>query len=180
MKYKKTMITLAVGALSLSAVTLASAQQSNLEKVKSFFKKLKPGGNRVELLFLQQADAGSILPNAKKAGCYTLTLSNLHKNLLYFSDQPKRKAGKISIKGFIEAFKHDKVTPNVAMQAFSVNQGEIKEVNLVATLSDPQYNAQKEEMTYTACPIKSSSKLSSYKNLRSVNLFIDPIKQWPP
>ncbi len=148
-------------------------------KVKDFFTNSHSTRNRVELLFLQQADSGSIVVDNDKPGCYTLTLANLHQHVLYFSDQPKRKAGRLTLKEFLETWSHDRIKPNVAMQAFAVNREDVKEINMVAVLSNPKYNAKNQSMTYTACPI-SSSKIMANLNLRSVNLFIDPIQQWPP
>jgi len=182
MNRRKLFLSVAIALIAFSGTTLSlekSSINAHFAKIKSFFRNLKPDRNRVELLFLQQADSGSIVPDNDKPGCYTLTLTNLHQNVLYFSDQPKRKAGRLSITEFLQTWSHDRIKPNVAMQAFAVSRADIKEMNTVAVLSNPRYDAENQSMTYTACPI-SSSKIIAHHHLRSVNLFIDPIPQWPP
>jgi len=170
--------------LSVSGLALSSSNiNADFEKIKTFFTQ--PHGhkkNHVDLLFLQQADSGSMIEMAKKKGCYKLTLSNLHENVLYFTDQPKRTAGNITNREFMEVWKHSTIVPNVAMQAFSVSPNDVREISVVATLKNPYYNQRNQTITYTACIIqKDEEKLNINKaELRSINLFIDPLHQWPP
>ena len=174
--------------LSLSGLALSSSNMSaDFKKIKSFFAhphkhKHKHKQNHVDLLFLQQADSGFIVPMKHRAGCYKLTLSNLHENILYFTDQPKRNAGNITNREFMEIWKHNTIVPNVAMQAFSISPDEVREINLVAALTHPKFSAKKQTITYTACIIQKDKEQQKLKKaeLRSVNLFIDPLHQWPP
>lgn len=170
--------------LSLSSIATASNLSDDFKKIEAFFTQShKNKKNHVNLLFLQQADSGTITPMPKKAGCYTLTLSNLHDNVLYFTDEPTRKAGNITTREFIDVWKHNTIVPNVAMQAFAVSPNDIRELNFVATLQDPKYNKRAKTVSYTTCIIAKTKKertAISKSDLRSVNLFIDPLHQWPP
>ncbi|MCB1827034.1 MAG: hypothetical protein KDH94_01325, partial [Coxiellaceae bacterium] len=76
--------------LSLSGLAISSSNFSaDFRKIKSLFNHHhQHKKNHVELLFLQQADAGYIVPMRHHPGCYRLTLTDLHKNVLYFTDQP--------------------------------------------------------------------------------------------
>jgi len=170
--------------LGLSGTAMALNLSDDFKKIEAFFTQShKHKKNHVNLLFLQQADSGTIVPLAKKPGCYSLTLSNLHDSVLYFTDQPTRKAGNITTREFIEVWKHNTIVPNVAMQAFAVSPNDIRELNLVATLKEPQYNQQAKTISYTTCIITKANKQKpkiAKSDLRSVNLFIDPLNQWPP
>ena len=180
---KKLLVIIILAGMVFAGTVLSldkSKIHADLAKFKAFFSNPKQHiRNRVDLLFVQQADSGSMEVDKNKPNCYTLRLSNLHKNVLYFSDRPRRKAGQISVPAFTEMWKHDHTRPNVAMQAFTASREDIKEISLVATLSNPKYNTKTQTMTYTACPIANSNKMIAHLNLLSVNLFIDPMQQWP-
>ena len=170
--------------LSISGLALSSSNISaDFAKIRAFFTHPhKHKKNHVDLLFLQQADSGSVKSIWHKQGCYKLTLSNLHENMLYFTDQPRRNAGNITNREFMEIWQHNTIVPNVALQAFTVSSDNIREINLVATLTNPKYNEKNQSITYTACIIQKEQKKLNIKQaeLRSVNLFIDPLQQWPP
>lgn len=170
--------------LSVSGLALSSSNVSaDFAKIRAFFTHPhKHKKNHVDLLFLQQADSGSIKPIWHKKGCYRLTLSNLHENVLYFTDQPKRNAGNITNREFMEVWKHNTIVPNVALQAFAVTPEDVREINLVAALKNPHYHKKTQSITYTACIIQKDQEKQNIKKaeLRSVNLFIDPLHQWPP
>lgn len=170
--------------LSVSGLALSSSNVSaDFAKIRAFFTHPhQHKQNHVDLLFLQQADSGSMKRIAHRKGCYQLTLSNLHENVLYFTDQPKRNAGNITNREFMEVWKHNTIAPNVALQGFAVTPDEVREINLVATLKHPRFHESNQSITYTACIIQKDQKKERIKNaeLRSVNLFIDPLHQWPP
>ncbi len=184
MKYRKLMFGVAMVSFAFSGVAISqekTALSADLAKLKSFFTNPRPQPNHVDLLFLQQADSGSIVPDNDKSNCYTLTLTNLRQNVLFFSDQPKRMAGQVSLKAYMEMWAHDPIKPNVAMQAFAVSRDDIKEINVAAVLSNPSYNPQTQTMIYRVCPMKNTKfTFTAQMSLRSINLFIDPIHPWPP
>ena len=141
MKPAKWMLsTAAVLFILLSKTVSAESLNANLDKIKAFFTNPRPPQNHVTLLFVQEADSGAVNPLKNKPGCYTLSLSNLHQHILYFTDQPKRKAGKISVSQFVDIWQHNNVTPNIALNAFAVSPEEVHEINWVAVLKNPRYD----------------------------------------
>ena len=171
---------LAVVVLCVNTISYASPEDNyvNVKKMMTYFKT-NPGN--INLLFIQQAKSGSITKSGKKAGCYTLNLQGLNPRVLYFSDRPKRVTGYVSNKHLIMSLRYaekiHKIYPNVAIQAFD---GKNSELNVVAELTNPQYNAQKSSVSYTACMISGKDKFSKIKHLEDLSLFFDPFHPWPP
>jgi hypothetical protein len=181
MKQSRWVVSSAVVLLALLSKTVsAESLTANLDRIKSFFMNPRPAQNHVALLFVQEADSGFLDPTKNRPGCYTLSLSNLHQHVLYFTDQPKRKAGKISTAQFVDIWQHNNVTPNIALNAFSVTSKNIHEINMVAVLKNPNYNKKDQSMRYTACTLAKQSTLQTKTALRSINLFIDDLHPWPP
>lgn len=141
--------------------------------------------NKIDLLFIEQARQGSLLPSQKKPGCDRLTLQHLPLGLHYFTDQPKRMAGKLTTAEFMRVWHHQNKAPswfipNVAIQGVAFDaQHKLYEFNEVAALSDPNYNVKQDEISYLACPLK-GNKMVSIKHLQDVTVFFDNFSQWPP
>lgn len=136
------------------------------------------------LLFVQQASNGSIVPDHKHTGCYKLKLRGL-KNIIYFSDQPHRISGEFTIQQFLQVWHHNRGRysdhPNVAIEAFYWRDGKLMELDHVAMLSNPRYREASDSITYLACPLHlSQKKLQSLQELSNVSLFFDEFHPWPP
>lgn len=135
------------------------------------------------LLFIQQANEGAIAKSKTKPGCYTLTLRKLKGKVLYFTDEPKRMTGRLSNRHFVKTILYNSkkyhVKPNVAIQAYVLKNNSITEMNEVAVLTNPKYNAKAQTVSYQACALP-KNKLSPTKTLQNVNLFFDQVRPWPP
>lgn len=135
--------------------------------------------NHIELMFFQQAHSGLIKPST--SGCYDLVLMNNEPDVMYFSNAPVKTAGNLTLAEFVETINHsqiaDKVEPNALIhfkqQAFLHKRA----VNTIGILSNAKY-AHK-QFHYTFCPFNGNNAIKQGQ-IRSVNLFIDPIHRWPP
>lgn len=174
-----------VGSLLLTA-SIAQASSGLTAKVEKLYRHLfskKSDKNHVTLLFLQQAKSAEVesTPNAK--GCYLLNLRNLNSDVIYFTDQPKRETGKITLKDFLTIWQHNEkdfgIRPNVALQATIHHKNTEQPVSFISTFSNPEYNAKTHALTYLACPINTTQKIPASK-LENVTLFFDPFHPWPP
>ncbi len=110
----------------------------------------------------------------------TVTLINVSKNTLWFTDRPERRFGHISTKSFIAAWlKQDSATsfkavpPNAAFIE-STNQPDRLEPieHKVLELSHPQYDAKSDTLTYTISYLKHAQHYPRVI-FNDVSLFID-------
>lgn len=155
---------------------------SDWDKIKKMFSAHIKINNEVGLLFIQQADAASITKSKEGDGCYTIHLTDYRKKVLYFYDQPKRRAGEISTKNFIQVIKHNGseygIKPNVAIQGYAVGPKGVKEFNTVVEVTDPKLDPKTKTISYRICAIK-PAKLKVMAQIRSVNMFFDQFQPWP-
>ncbi len=155
---------------------------SDFNRLKQFFAKHMQHKKTVRLLFIQQAKQGVLTKASQKPGCYQLTLQQLKPEVLYFSDEPKRMTGRLSNSHFVKTIKYNArqyhIKPNVAIQAYVVDHNQVKEINEVAAISNPQYNAAAQTVSYTACPLPKTN--FQVAHLKMINLFFDPFNPWPP
>lgn len=168
MKYKNIILTLIIGSCVTSFASHA-ADTENVLKIK----------NHVELMFFQQAHSGSI--KATSHGCYDITLSNLEPQVMYFSDTPSKTAGNLSLSQLAESMTHsqntERVEPN-ALLNMQLNQASKQlSVNMIGKLSNARYTNK--QFHYTFCLIE-SNQVVKRGEIRSINVFIDPIHRWPP
>lgn len=153
-------------------------------------KKQNPSKNQVELMFYQHAKEGKISIHADKKECYSITLSELSPNVVYFSNFPSHVSGRMNLEKFNTSWKHaetaDGVKPNAVLHAYNNKvYMEQSALNMTVTLSDLKYNQESKTMSYTACPLNKDGKFtvateSTSATLYGVDLFIDPIRPWPP
>jgi len=168
--------------LSLLAVSTFAANQEMM-KLRKIIGNKTAVKNQISLLFLQQASSGSFLPVANKKGTYQLTLNNVKKKTLYFSDQPKRIVGSLDTADFVTMIannsRHYGISPNVAIQGYIIKKGSIIEINRIAVLSNPKYNPKTNSVSYDAVPL-SQSTFEPVKRLKNITLFFDNVRPWPP
>ncbi|MBA2654778.1 MAG: hypothetical protein H0U71_06900 [Gammaproteobacteria bacterium] len=126
-----------------------------------------------QVLFIQVANAGELVPNKNEAGSYRLTLKNVDPFTSYFTDRPNRVTGIVPTQEFVSMWQNRDIQsspPNVAIETSDLKNGH--KINRVFVLSNPVYDAQKQEITYSA---KSLSKERTHKpiSMGYTVLFID-------
>ena len=138
----------------------------------------------VQLLFVQTAQFASINPQPQdKAHSYILRLYPAPKNVIYFSNAPKRLAGKVSLSNFLDVWQSHKSSPNVELEATDLATQ--KPISIVMKFSDPVYRADTGTLTYKMQSWRSDGVLPRGVihfplKLSNVSLFIDHFSQWPP
>lgn len=189
MKERRKLIITAVASVAAGTMLISATAnkhprfEKDLARIKQLFSHHKKQNNKVQLLFIQQAGQGYITPSSATKGCYTLTLSYLKPDVMYFSNEPKRIAGRIPVASFVNTLKHEasyyKFQPNVAIQGIVARGKQVSEMNDVAVLLDPVYNNNDETLAYTACPLKKNS-IKTSAMMTNVSLFFDNFQPWPP
>ena len=159
--------------LFLSACALSSTSVSALS-----YNESQNEENRVELLFIQTAKEAVISKNRSNNGKFVLTLKGVNPEIAYFSDRPKRIAGKTSIQIFLnewsrgsQSFKAD--NPNAALVtrlSHSSSHGDSQE-NMVV-LTNPRYDPRRNTLSYDIEPISNNSAIEEGVHKDPV-LFID-------
>lgn len=169
--------------LSLLAAS-ALAANKDMSKLRTLLGNKTKMKNQITLLFIQQANSGSLVPIKNKKYAYQLILNNVKKKTLYFSDQPKRVVGSLSTAAFIAMIadnkKHYSIMPNVAIQGYRIKNGKIIEINRIAVLSNPKYNSKTKTVTYSATLLGQAKFKPLKHHLMDITLFFDNIRPWPP
>lgn len=157
--------------LTFFIITLLLVNSLAFGATNSFESMYKQStNNNISLLFLQNAGYLTFQPTNNQ--CYQLTLSSLDQNLLYFSDQPSRIVGETPIKSFVDIWLRDNIKPNAAIHAYTALRRTAPTINIVMTLSQPEYNAQHNTLHYLACPLaKNTTKLE--KHYYQATIFYD-------
>lgn len=178
-------LTLSLLSASLfSFVNPAHADDVNTSKLNTLIATKKSHPNQTNLLLFQKSDAAKIIPNEGSQNCYNLVLTDTQHNIIYFSDQPARIAGSISVPQFLalwqQNYTQDRFEPNVVINATIAdnNGNKINEMTDIAVFSHPVYDQTNNQLSYTVCSI-SKNKISDFTRLTNVSLFFDPIHRWP-
>lgn len=133
--------------------------------------------SKVSLLFIQQA--GKLQAVKLTKHCYRLTLTNLRKDLLYFSDRPNKIVGHMTPKEYLALWQHNKINPNVAVQGYLKPGNITSSIDTVLTLSQPRYNHKAGTMSYRACfTDPKQQKWANLSKLYDVTLFFDDFEMW--
>jgi hypothetical protein len=144
-----------VGITPFSRRTGALCQIINQRRTKSGFQQVNatpevgsadlglPVGERTYTMFIQTARAGTWEPKAGEEGVFTLTLTGLPAQTVYFSDRPDRVVGTQTTSEFLEALGFgDQNPPNAAL----VTAGENGDDDiLVIELFNPDYTESLDE-----------------------------------
>lgn len=102
-----------------------------------------------EYLFLQPFDSGTWTPDPSGDGLFTMVLSDVPGNTVYFSDRPERDFGFAPMQPFLEGLGFTPANPpNAALVATIPETGE-QEI-LVVELLAPAYDADAGTLTYQA------------------------------
>ena len=125
--------------------------------------------NQANYLFIQQAKMGELIATTNQ-GAYQLVLRGVHPYVMYFADRPLREAGLISTQEFYQQWARmdgfNKDAPNVGLVGVKLHNGNGKRQDspIALTLSNPQYNAKKNTVIYSAV-VLSTGKATLPKQL---------------
>ncbi len=172
-----------IGVLTMTPLVSKPFLSQFKKDLNGMFTKNSIPKNSVSLLFVQQAQFGSVKADKSKQGCYTFTMSKLKKHVAYFYNEPKRTTGYMTVGTFENLIHHNaknyNVKPNVAVLAYERGaDGKVKEFSDIAVLLNPQYNTAKNTMTYQMCPLKKRT-ITPAQRLEWVTIFFDNFKPWP-
>ncbi len=165
---KITLLAIAVAFLSLFSLSFASSSFANTQQ-------------STQMEFVQTAHEGKLEAIPGKSGQYKITLYKPDAYVSDFSDRPKRVTGIIPIKRFVQLW--DKKTihnnfavspPNAAIETITVNMIFNKHhLSLLASLSDPKYDAKSDTIKYTLSSLSSRDPKIKKTKLGFTVLFID-------
>lgn len=137
---------------------------------------------RASLLFVQNADGGSLTPVKGRTGTYTLRLRGVDAHALYFSDRPERDTGVIAQPALLDRLFSGSTPPNAAVEILG---GTKRQDVMALELSQPRYERAKRTLTYRARSLKEvSNGLAHFddrldatlpRRFGAVSLFIDNV-----
>jgi hypothetical protein len=133
-------------------------------------------------LFVQNADSGTFVANPAMPGIYTLTLTGVSGETIYFSDRPVRDAGRAPMQPFLDGLGFDPNNPPNAALVVVGKDG--SEQTLIIELFGPQYDVSTRTLTYDAtlepgysgaglAPLAARQSASLPENFDDATLFID-------
>ena len=100
-----------------------------------------------EQLMTQSAAGGSWTRSGDNR---TLVLDDVSSSTVVFSDRPERRAGSVSTAGFVEAWA-DEFGDDPPNAAIVLTEGSDDADTVIATLSNPVYDAQRARCATTPC-----------------------------
>jgi hypothetical protein len=135
--------------------------------------------SNVNLMFIQTAKTAALTTIQNKTGYYTLTLTGVNPYVTYFSERPNRLQGVASLENFVKAWDVGTNSlkdnnPNGVITAVKINGlTNSNEKTFLITLSSPNYNLQKSELSYTVKAMDTSGFLFKDIRLEDVILVLD-------
>lgn len=125
------------------------------------------GSSVISFLFVQESDAGSLVP--EKDGTMNLTLTGVRPDTVYFSDKPARISGVISTAIFnSSSLWSSETAPNAALM---IPDAPALNDTVILSLSNPQYNKAAATIRYTAVPVPNYTG----EGLKAYRTFADPM-----
>ncbi|MEC7840302.1 MAG: hypothetical protein VX777_09720 [Chlamydiota bacterium] len=164
---KKGVLSILLGALFITANT-----------TNAYIPKPNPQEqNNFSLLFIQSAEEVTLKQDRKNPDRWTVTLYNVDPDVAYFSDKPRKMAGKVTISDFIEEWNVDNnatlSTPAGSLVTkFSHKNATGSDSERKVILSNPRYNTKKGTLTYDASNPPGKNNLEEGKHPDPV-LFIE-------
>ena len=140
--------------------------------------QLKPN-----FLYVQEGDSGELKANSD--GTYTLKINGVLPHTIYFSERPTTIAGKLAMDFFVQNFRWGGNDVPFVNAAISLLDGkEDADTLIVQIRKPPQYDAEKNVITYVVYPFKDTkSKRLAYftgnadasipQTFNAVGLYID-------
>lgn len=134
----------------------------------------QPLPNALDVLFIQVANSGQLIPQQNQPNTYTLILKEVDRFTSYFADRPSRVTGLIPTQDFITCWQQQRdiqqTPPNVAIETTDKDGNRI---NRVFVLSHPIYDKKHRQMTYTAKLTDNHGVAIEKTSLGYTVLFID-------
>src|SRR5258708_6854336 len=123
MIFNKTIFKLALLTFSAALVTtnyaVAAPERNDVKIIKSKGEANPHLGNKIELMFFQRASQGQITKDKTNAHCYNVVLSGLKDHVIYFSTEPARVTGTLTLPQFMETWEHNehvnRIKPNAIL-----------------------------------------------------------------
>jgi hypothetical protein len=119
-----------------------------------FGPSLAQAKQKTSYLFVQDADQVTITPLPAEQDSYQITLAGVGPEIVYFADQPQRKAGMIDQTDFMAVFAKEhvkKIQPNAALVWNTPERGA-----LVVKLTKGSYSSQDQTAVYGATVVKTA------------------------
>jgi hypothetical protein len=132
-----------------------------------------------QYLYVQTAQSAIVKPVKGSADSFTLTLKNVRPNVICFAERPKRTAGMLNVKNFIELWLNPSdqnknnfknIAPNANLSGIKI--GTQKQINIPVVLNEPQYDDKNKSLIYTINSLKGGEKISAMQ-LQNVTILID-------
>lgn len=138
----------AVFFVTLFSLTYVCAQQGPGKKAN----KSQCAQKAVEMMFVQNADSGSLQKLKGEEGIYVLKLEGVSAETIAFSDRPARVVVPIPTDKLLKSrLFRSKDAPNAAIEILGADEG--ADV-MVVVLSTPAYDAEKGTLQYIVRPLK--------------------------
>jgi len=110
---------------------------------------------KAKFLFVQEGDSGELKANSD--GTYTLKINGVLPHTIFFSERPATIAGKLAMDSFVRNFQWGGNGVPFVNAAISLRDGkENADTLIVQVRKPPQYDAQKNVITYVVDPIKNT------------------------
>lgn len=156
-------------ALALSAIIVSTSYLSGYVP-----KPLPSERQNFQLLFIQTAEEAILRQNPKDHNQWTLTLKNVDPEVAYFSESPRKMAGKVTISNFLEEWKikSPKNPKGALVTQFSHSSAEGSNNDRQIVLSNPRWNQRNNTLTYDVANPKGISSLTEGQHQDPV-LFIE-------
>lgn len=157
-----------IAALLLSAFVVSTGSLS------AFVPKPAAGEeNSFQLMFIQSAEEAVVKQNPKNPDRWVVTLRNVDPDVAYFSDSPKKMAGKLTVEGFLDEWKlgnKKNPTGSLVTQFSHASSGAGETGQII--LSNPRFDKRNNTITYDAQNPLGKKHLSEGKHQDPV-LFIE-------
>jgi len=123
-------------------------------------------GDKLAFLFVQSFESGSLAPKDGEAGVFVLSLRGEHGRTIAFSDRLERLVASVPTDRFLESLGFTPDNPPNAALAVERSAGETDII--VVELTNPQYDAAAQTLTYDA------TVLDSYESERGLTFQEQP------
>ncbi|GAB4188366.1 MAG: hypothetical protein Tsb0015_08250 [Simkaniaceae bacterium] len=128
-----------------------------------------------QLLFVIHAKKGHLKINESNPDTGTITLMDTDNHVVFFTDRPDRKAGKISMEEFLNKWSQNgnsfaENPPNAGFIFFEDKENTYSEVNI--ELTNPQYQKAEKELAFDIRFLEEEHSKESMELVEPV-LFID-------
>lgn len=133
----------------------------------------------VEVSYVQTSSVTDIKAIPGQPDNYVVKLRNVTPYITYFSDRPNRVIGQIQTVDFLNIWKQgsdsfSKDAPNAVLSGVNKTWTKNRNVNLVVELTQPEYNAADQTLSYHAHVLKDANTPAvNFSKLHYTTLFID-------